>query len=61
MEKEYAEGIEKLKLYIKITNTIPSEKAWNSYAMQENLLSSKSLEYFNGTKFNKLCRKIMKK
>lgn len=60
MEKEYEKSMEALQLYIKVTNSIPSEMQWNNYAIQERLLSSKSLEYYSCMKFNKLCRKIMK-
>ena len=61
MEKEYEKSMEALQLYIKVTNSIPSEMQWNNYAIQERLLSSKSLEYYSCMKFNKLCRKIMKR
>lgn len=60
MEEKYKESMDSLRLYIKITKTIPSETQWNNYAVQEKLLSSKSIEYYSGYKFNRLCRKIMK-
>lgn len=46
---------------MKAINAIPSEKQWNNYAKEEKLLSSKSMEYYSGTKFNKMCRKMIKK
>lgn len=61
MEEEYIKSMDALKLYIKVTKRVPSEEQWNNYAVQEKFLSSKSLEYYNGIKFNKLCRKIIKK
>lgn len=61
MKEKYKKSMELLFLYIKITKNIPSESEWNKYAIEENLLSSKSLAYCNGIKFNKLCRKLMKK
>lgn len=61
MREKYQESISKLELYMKIINTIPSEKQWNNYAKEEKLLSSKSMEYFSGIKFNKMCRKMIKK
>ena len=60
MKEEYEKSMIALNLYIKVTKSIPSEIQWNNYATQEKLLSSKSLEYYNGVKFNKLCRKITK-
>lgn len=60
MKEEYEKSMIALNLYIKVTKSIPSEIQWNNYAIQEKLLSSKSLEYYNGVKFNKLCRKITK-
>lgn len=60
MKEEYEKSIVALYLYIKITNNIPSETQWNNYAIQEKLLSSKSLEYYRGIKFNKMCRQMIK-
>lgn len=61
LEENYRKSIKELELYLKITNEIPSEKAWNNYARSEKLLSSKSLEYFSEIKFNKMCRKMIKR
>lgn len=61
MNKYYEKSMEELKLYLKVTKIIPSESQWNHYAMEEKLLSSKSLEYLAGMKFNKMCRKLIKK
>ena len=46
---------------MKIIKAIPSEKQWNNYAKEEKLLSSKSMEYFSGIKFNRMCRKMIKR
>ena len=61
MKEKYEESMKALQLYIKVIKNIPSETEWNNYAVQECLLSSKTLEYYNSTKFNKLCRKMIKK
>lgn len=61
MEEKYKKSINELKLYMKTINIIPSEKQWNNYAKEEKLLSSKSMEYYSGIKFNKMCRKMIKK
>lgn len=60
MIERYKESMEALQLYMKTVKNIPSELDWNNYAVQEKLLSSKSIEYYSNTKFNKLCRKIIK-
>lgn len=60
MIEKYKESMEALQLYMKTVKNIPSELDWNNYAVQEKLLSSKSIEYYSNTKFNKLCRKIIK-
>ncbi len=61
MNDKYKKSISELELYMKVTNEIPSEKNWNNYAKEEKLLSSKSMEYFSGIKFNKMCRKMKKR
>lgn len=61
MDEEYEKSIKALQLYIKVIKNLPSGEQWNNYAVQERLLSSKSMEYYSGIKFNKLCRKIMKR
>ncbi len=61
MKEKYEESMKALQLYMKVIKNIPSETEWNNYAVQECLLSSKTLEYYNNTKFNKLCRKMIKK
>ena len=58
---EYYKSLEELKLYLKIVKKIPSEKEWNRYAVVEKLLSSKSIEYGYGKRFNQMCRKLSKK
>lgn len=61
MKEDYEKSMEALKLYLKVTKEIPSESQWNNYAKQERLLSSKSLEYLSSTKFNRMCRKLIKR
>lgn len=60
MKKCYEKSMKHLRLYLKVTKMIPTENQWNIYAMHEKLLSSKSLEYFSHTRFNRMCRKLMK-
>ena len=45
MEERYKESMKKLKLYLKVVNMIPSQQQWNSYAMEEGLLLSQTLEF----------------
>ena len=61
MEERYTERMKKLKLYLKVVNMIPSQQQWNSYAMEEGLLLSQTLEFLEGVKFNRMCRKLIKK
>ena len=60
MNKCYKKSMQHLRLYLKVTKIIPTENQWNTYAKNEKLLSSKSLEYFSHTKFNRMCRKLSK-
>ena len=57
----YEKSLEEIKKYLKREKKIPSEKRWNRYAYENNLLSSKTLEYLYGLRFNKMCRKLIKK
>lgn len=57
----YAKSLKELKEYLRKNNKIPSEKIWNSYAVEKKLLSSKTIEYIYGGKFNKICRKLIRK
>ena len=61
MEERYKESMKKLKLYLKVVNMIPSQQQWNSYAMEEGLLLSQTLEFLEGVKFKRMCRKLIKK
>ena len=61
MEERYKESMKKLKLYLKVVNMIPSQQQWNSYAMEEGLLLSQTLEFLEVVKFNRMCRKLIKK
>lgn len=57
----YEHSLEELIKYIKKEKRIPSEKVWNRYAYEKNLLSSKTLEYLYGLRFNKMCRELNRK
>ena len=57
----YEKSKKEKKKYLKREKKIPSEKRWNRYAYENNLLSSKTLEYLYGLRFNKMCRKLIKK
>ena len=52
--------MEKLKEYLFKKNCMPSEKVWNRFAVEQNLLSSKTITYLSGIGFNKICRNMMK-
>ena len=56
----YEKSLKELKLYMKVIKKIPSEKQWNRYALSEKLLSSKSIEYGYGLRFNQMCRNLSK-
>lgn len=58
--ENYDKSFQELKNYLKTTNSIPSEQKWNKYCIEQNLLSSKSMEYMYGKKFNKMCRELIK-
>lgn len=58
--RNYDRSLEELKLYLKIVKKIPNERQWNKYAVIQNVLSSKSLEYEYGGNFNNMCRKLIK-
>ena len=60
MLEKYDQSIQALQLYMNITKLIPSEKEWNRFAMEEKLLSSQSIQYLSQSRFNKLCRKLIK-
>ena len=57
----YEKSINMLKNHLKEENRVISEKEWNNYAVEENLLSSKTIAYLYGSKFNKMCRKLIRK
>ena len=57
----YEKSLDELKKYLKREKKKPSEKRWNRYAYENNLLSSKTLEYLYGLSFKKMCRKLIKK
>ena len=47
-----------LKKVTKQFGEFPTVKGWNKYAIENNLLSSNSMEYISGLNWNKLRRKI---
>ena len=56
----FFKSLEILKQYLKTYKQIPSEKTWNKIAVESNCLSSKTIQYISGFKFNKLCRNLIK-
>lgn len=54
----YEKSFDELIKYIRKKKKIPSEKVWNRYAYNHNLLSSKSMEYIYGLRFNRMCKEI---
>mgnify|MGYP004475902747 CR=1 FL=1 len=57
----YEKSVETLKKCLQEKKKILSENEWNHYAVKNGLLSSKSIEYIYGSKFNKMCRKLIRK
>ena len=43
---------------IKELSKILTEKEWNKYAVENNLLSSISLKYISGRSFTRLCKEV---
>ena len=60
MEERHKRSMEMLYLYLRITKLIPSQKQWNRFALEEDLLFSQTLQYLEGKKFNMMCRKLIK-
>lgn len=56
----YEQSLKALKYYIENHKKNPTEKNWDSYAMLNNYLSSKTLGYLSGTSFFKLCKQKRK-
>jgi len=56
----YANSMEGLKEYLKKAKHIPSEKEWNRYAVEQDLLSAQTISFVSGMGFNKLCRNLYK-
>lgn len=57
----YDKSFDELIKYMKKEKKIPSEKAWNRFAYDNNLLSSKTMEYIYGLRFNIMCKEIKSK
>ncbi len=54
----YEISIVGLQKYFKIYKRIPAIEEWNKYAHKNNYLSSESIRYISGLKFQKWCRNI---
>ena len=54
----YEKSISGLQKYFKIYKRIPGIEEWNKYAYENNYLSSESIRYISGLKFQRWCRKI---
>lgn len=61
MKSLYKYSLDALEVYLSVTKSIPSEKEWNHYAYEQNLLSSKTLQFFYGKRFNLMCKNLIKK
>ena len=57
-EQYYKKTVDALKQYIKENKKIPTEKAWNKIAAEKELLTSQTLSYLSGTKFQNLCEEL---
>lgn len=56
----YTESINALIEYMKEYERNPNEKQWDKYAIQNKLLSSKTIGYLSEIGFNTLCRNLRK-
>jgi hypothetical protein len=56
----YSKSIKALEAYIKQENKTITEVEWNRLAFKNNYLSSETIGYLSKTKFNKLCKSILK-
>lgn len=54
MKELYQKSLQMIKELSKIL----TEKEWNKYAVENNLLSSISLKYISGKKFTRLCKEV---
>ena len=57
-EQYYRKTVDALKQYIKENKKIPTEKVWNKIAAEKELLTSQTLSYLSGTKFQNLCEEL---
>ena len=57
-EQYYKKTVDALKQYIKENKKIPTEKVWNKIAAEKELLTSQTLSYLSGTKFQNLCEEL---
>ncbi len=54
MKELYQKSLQMIKELSKIL----TEKEWNKYAVENNLLSSISLKYISGKSFTTLCKEV---
>ena len=54
MKNYFEKSLQKIKELLEI----PSEKEWNTIAKLEGYLSTESLKYISGMKFQDLCQEI---
>nr|DAP14854.1 MAG TPA: hypothetical protein [Caudoviricetes sp.] len=54
MKELYQKSLQMIKELSKIL----TEKEWNKYAVENNLLSSISLKYISGKNFTRLCKEV---
>ncbi len=56
----YEESMDALIHYMENHEINPSENRWDKYAVCNKYLSSKTIGYLSGIRFNTLCRKMRK-
>lgn len=59
-EEYYQTSIEALTKLIRDTKKTPTEKIWNSIAIEKDYLTSQSLGFIAQEKFPDLCKRIYK-
>lgn len=59
--KYYKTSVKELRNTICRNNKTITEVDWNRIAKENNYLSSETIGYISKTKFNKLCKKILKR
>lgn len=54
MKKMYQKSLQMIKELSKIL----TEKEWDKYAIQNNVLTAESLRYISNKSFNELCKEV---